>query len=312
MNRRNFIRLAVAAGATITVLPGCIFDSDRPVTPSSKQGVTGQDRGETIAKMAIAGGEEVESLVHKGFAAIGGIGAYIKSGSLVTIKPNFSSTRGPDSGVTTNPLLVGAVVRQCLEAGAKEVRVIDHTFYAGELCLRMSGMEGAVSKAGGKAYTINSRTGEFYSSVNINGTLLKTADYAKDVLDADVFINMPILKQCDPTSISAGLKNLMGIVWDRNIFHQTDLHQTIAELAAFKKPTLTIMDALKGITANGPSGPGPIKEWKQVVFSTDMLAADAYGASLLGMKAAEIKHLEIASKLGAGNLDWNRLEVARV
>ena len=88
---------------------------------------------------------------------------------------------------------------------------------------------------------------------------MKTADYAKDVLDADVFINMPILKQCDPTSISAGLKNLMGIVWDRNIFHQTDLHQTIAELAAFKKPTLTIMDALKGITANGPSARGQSK-----------------------------------------------------
>lgn len=308
MNRRNFIKLAAAAGATMTVLPGCMFDSASPVSQSENK----QAQTEHTAKMAIASGEEPESLVQKGFAAMGGIGAYIKSGSLVTIKPNFSSTRGPDSGITTNPFLVGAVVKQCLQAGAKEVRVIDHTFYAGELCLRMSGIESAVSKAGGRAYTINSRTGEFYSSVNMNGTILKTADYAKDVLDADVFINMPILKQCDPTGISAGLKNLMGIVWDRNIFHQTDLHQTIAELAAFRKPTLTIMDALKGITANGPSGPGPIQEWKQVVFSTDMLAADAYGASLLGMKAAEIKHLEIASKLGAGNLDWNRLEVARV
>ena len=311
MNRRNFIKLAMATGATITVLPGCIFDSSRPVAPAKNKSENGQVQGEVKAKMAIASGDDVESLVKKGFAAMGGIGSFIKSGSLVTIKPNFSSTRGPDSGVTTNPLLVGAVVKQCLEAGAKEVRVIDHTFYAGELCLRMSGMEAAVRKAGGKAYTINSQTGEFYSSVNINGTILKTADYAKDVLDADVFINMPILKQCDPTGISAGLKNLMGIVWDRNIFHQTDLHQTIAELSAFKKPTLTIMDALKGITANGPSGPGPIQEWKQVVFSTDMLAADAYGASLLGMKAADIKHLAIASKLGVGNLDWNRIEVLK-
>ena len=140
----------------------------RPVTPSSKQGVTGQERGETIAKMAIVSGEDVESIIKKGFAAMGGIGSYIKSGALVTIKPNFSSTRGPDAGVTTNPLLVGAVVKQCLEAGAKEVRVIDHTFYAGELCLRMSGMEAAVRQAGGKAYTINSQTGEFYSSVNMN------------------------------------------------------------------------------------------------------------------------------------------------
>ena len=123
MNRRNFIKLAMATGATITVLPGCIFDSSRPVAPAKNKSENGQVQGEVKAKMAIASGEDVESLVKKGFAAMGGIGSFIKSGSLVTIKPNFSSTRGPDSGVTTNPLLVGAVVKQCLEAGAKEVRV---------------------------------------------------------------------------------------------------------------------------------------------------------------------------------------------
>jgi len=148
--------------------------------------------------------------------------------------------------------------------------------------------------------------------VNVNGEILKQADYSRDVLEADVFINIPILKQCDPTEISAGMKNLMGVVWDRGFFHRTDLHQTIAELAAFKKPTLTILDAIKGIISNGPSGPGPIKEWNQVVFGTDMLAVDAYGAGLLGFKPTDVRHLAIAAKLGAGNPDWQSLEVVRV
>lgn len=318
MNRRDFIKVAASVGLASTILPGCFSKSSSPVLPdqSQKNSLQGSPRSEVASqvrsKLVIAEGMDPEALIEKGFEAMGGIGLFVKPGNIVAIKPNFSSARGPDAGVSTNPILVGALVRRCLQAGAKEVRVIDHTFTSGEACLEMSGIRGAVAAAGGRAYTINSNTGQFYSAVNVNGEILKQANYSRDVLEADAFINMPILKQSDPTEISAGLKNLMGVVWDRGFFHQTDLHQTIAELAAFKKPTLTIMDAIKGITSNGPSGPGPIKEWKQVVFGTDMLAVDAYGAGLLGFKLADVKHLAIAAKLGVGNPDWQSLEVVRV
>ncbi|TWH47150.1 DUF362 domain-containing protein [Sporomusa sp. KB1] len=317
MNRRDFIKVATYAGLASAFLPGCFSQSSSPVLPdqSQKNGSQGNPQPEAASqarRLVIAEGMDPETLMEKGLGAMGGIGQFVKSGNIVAIKPNFSSTRGPEAGVTTNPILVGALVRRCLQAGAKEVRVIDHTFSSGEMCLEASGIRAAVAGAGGRAYTINSRTGQFYSAVNVNGEILKQVDYSRDVLEADVFINMPILKQSDPTGISAGLKNLMGVVWDRGFFHQTDLHQTIAELAAFKKPTLTIMDAIKGITANGPSGPGPIKEWKQVVFGTDMVAVDAYGAGLLGFKLTDVSHLAIAAKLGAGNPDWQSLEVVRV
>lgn len=318
MNRRDFIKVAAVAGLASAVLPGCLSKSSSPVLPyqNQKDRLQGSPRSEVASqvrsRLVIAEGVDPDTLMEKGLAAMGGIGQFVKPGNIVAIKPNFSSTRGPEAGVTTNPSLVGALVRRCLQAGAREVRVIDHTFSSGEACLELSGIRAAVTGAGGRAYTINSHTGQFYSTVNVNGEILKQADYSRDVLEADVFINIPILKQCDATHISAGLKNLMGVVWDRNIFHQTDLDQTIAEFAAFKKPTLTILDAIKGITANGPSGPGPIKEWKQVVFGTDMLAVDAYGTSLLGFKPADVKHLAIAAKLGVGNPDWKSLEVVRV
>lgn len=315
MNRRDFIKVTSTAGLASVILAGCFSKSSSPVLPdkSPKNSHEGSARSEGASKkLVIAEGIDPDGLMEKGLGAMGGIGQFVKPGNIVTIKPNFSSTKGPEAGVTTNPKLVGALVRQCLQAGAKEVRVIDHTFYSGELCLQMSGISAAVAEAGGRAYTINSHTGQFYSTVNINGEILKQADYSRDVLEADVFINIPIVKQCDATQISAGMKNLMGVVWDRGIFHQTDLHQTIAELAAFKKPTLTIMDAIKSITANGPSGPGPIKEWKQVIFGTDMLAVDAYGAGLLGFKVADVTHLAIAAKLGVGNPDWQSLAVVRV
>ncbi|VBB04952.1 twin-arginine translocation pathway signal sequence bacterial/archaeal [Lucifera butyrica] len=316
MNRRDFIKTAASAGLASVILPGCFSQSGSPVLPdqSQKNSHQGSQRPEVASparsRLAIAEGTDPETLIEKGLGAMGGIGQFVKAGNIVVIKPNFSNTRGPEAAVTTNPILVGALVRQCVQAGAKEVRVIDHTFYSGEMCLEASGIRTAVAGAGGRAYTINSRND--YNAVNINGEILKQADYSKDVLEADVFINMPILKQCDATEISAGLKNLMGVVWDRGFFHRTDLHQTIAELAAYKKPTLTILDAIKGIIANGPSGPGPIKEWKQVVLGTDMLAVDAYGAGLLNFKPADVRHLAIAAKLRVGNPDWQSLEIVRV
>lgn len=312
MNRREFIKTAVSAGVSSMFLSGCLSDAGKVLVQDNKlQTSNASDAAsKSIEKMVIAEGNDPETLMDKGLAAMGGIERFVKKGNLVTIKPNFSYTLGPDAAVTTNPLLVGALVKKCLQAGAREVRVVDHTFGSGEGYLEASGIQAAVAEAGGRVYNINSQSD--YRTVNVNQAILKQVDYSKDVLNADVFINIPILKQCRHTEITAGFKNLMGVVWDRGVFHQTDLNQTIAEVATVRKPTLTILDAIKGITANGPSGPGPIKEWKQVVFGTDMLAVDAYGAGLLNFDAHDVKHLVIAEKLGVGNLNWKNLKVERI
>jgi uncharacterized protein (DUF362 family) len=264
------------------------------------------------AKLVVVEGTDPSALIDKGFKAIGGVETFVQPGNTVVIKPNFSVPRTPDQAATTNALLVAALVKRCLAARAKEVRVIDHTFTNGQMCLENSGIRQEVTAVGGQAYVINNQNDRFYRSVTMNGELLKSATYSRDVLDADVFINFPILKHHDGTELTMGLKNLMGLVWDRGIFHRTDLNKTIAELAAFRRPHLTILDATRGITANGPMGPGPIREWNQVVFSTDMLAVDAYGANLFGHNPASIGHLSAAAQLGVGSLDWQRLEVVRV
>ena len=312
MNRRKFIKTAVSAGVSSVLLSGCLSNERKVLVQGNKpQNGNASDETSSLAgKMVIAEGTDPEVLMNKGLASMGGIEQFVKKGNLVAIKPNFSYTLGPEAAVTTNPLLVGALVRKCLQAGAREVRVVDHTFGSGEGFLEASGIQSAVSSAGGRAFNINSH--DNYRMVSVNQAILKEVDYSKDVLDADAFINIPILKQCRHTEITAGFKNLMGIVWDRGVFHQTDLNQTIAEVATVRKPTLTILDAIRGITANGPSGPGPIKEWKQVIFGTDMLAVDAYGASLLNFNAVDVKHLVIAGKLGIGKLNWQSLNIERV
>lgn len=260
----------------------------------------------------IAVGTDPDTLMTKGLQALGGIRRFVRPGSLVVIKPNFSVTAQQEEACTTNPLLVSALVKQCLGAGAREVRVIDHPFMNWMMCLENSGMRRYGEAAGAKVYTLNTLNGRYYSQVNINAQLLKTAYYSRDVLEADLFVNFPILKHHATTKLTMGMKNMMGLVWDRGFFHSTDLYRTIAELTAFKKPHLIIMDALRGITANGPGGPGPIRAYNQVIFGFDPVAVDAYGAHLFGLDPLSIGYLKVADEMKLGRVQWEKLKVLMV
>lgn len=314
MERREFIRWAGLGLLTLT-LTGC---SGKASSPNS-----GLNSGEPVQpapptpspydskRLVVAEGTDPATLMDKGLMALGGIGVLVGKGATVVIKPNFSVPRVPEVGATTKPLLVAALVKQCLNAGAKEVKVIDHPFTNGAVCLQTTGIKKEVEAVGGKVYVLDKANESFYRNVVIGGKVLNTALYSRDVLEADVFINFPVLKHHNSTKVTMGLKNLMGLVWDRGIFHSTDLLLGIAELAAFRKPHLTILDATRGITSNGPMGPGAIKEWNQLVLGTDPVAVDAYGASLFGLIPADLGYLTAAARLGAGEIDLNQIMVEK-
>ena len=311
MNRREFIKLTACASLGSLLLPGCSTqDSQTPMVPSKTAAVQGAPPA--VTDLIIVEGNDPAAMLSKGFDALGGISNFIKPGNRVVLKPNFSVPRLPEEACTTNPVLVASLVTMCLQAGAKEVKVIDNPFASYVLCLEKTGIKSAVTAVGGKVYALNNSPEKHFSPVQTNGALLGEVYFAKDVLEADVFINMPILKHHNITDVTMGLKNMMGLVWNRGIFHSTDLHQCIAELAAVKKPSLTILDALRGITAKGPYGPGPIKEYNQLVFGTDPVAVDAYGAFLFGEKPMNIKYIRMAAEMGVGLIDWEKLNVKRV
>lgn len=327
ISRRQFL-LGLGAGLASLALAACgIKSTKRPsAEPSAEKPTPTPEKTAAPVKtpasatpgpsptplgsnLVVAEGTDQESLIQRGLDAIGGIGRFVKTGNIVVIKPNFSVLRTPDKAATTDPKLVAALVKQCIGAGAKEVKVIDYPFM-GPACLSDSGIKKAVKAAGGKAFVINKKS--FYKMVNTGGKTLKKILYSNDVLKADVFINFPKLKHHSLTKVTMGLKNLMGLVYDRQYFHRTDINRTIAELAAYRKPDLTVMDATRGITTNGPRGPGKIKEWKQVIFGADPLAVDAYGADLFGIAPSKIKHLKTAASLGVGEIDLKKINVTRV
>ena len=89
---------------------------------------------------------------------------------------------------------------------------------------------------------------------------------------------------------------------------EMDLHTAIAEQLYYIKPALTIVDASRALLDNGPSGPGKVIELKTFAASVDPVAADSYGVSLASWygrkcEGKNVKHLEIAAKLGFGNIE---------
>ena len=316
MRRREFIQLATLGSLSVLGLPGCggksSADVGIPPQSQSPAPTTAPVASSGQPAMVVVNGADPDELIERGLQAMGGIGRFVKSGQSVVIKPNFSVPRTPDQAATTNPTMVAALVKRCQAAGAKSVKVIDYPFTNAQMCLENTGIRRAVETAGGKVYAINKLSGEFYTASNAGGSVLQQMQYSRDVLEADVFISFPILKHHNGTGLTMGLKNMMGLVWDRGFFHRTDLHQTIAELAAFKRPNLIIMDAVRGITTHGPMGPGTIREYNQLIFSVDPVAADAYGAELFGLKAADVPHIGIAAGLGVGTVNWKSLNPVRV
>jgi uncharacterized protein (DUF362 family) len=315
MDRREFIKTAALAGVSLTTL-GCMNsakESNVAPTPAKPAVAAPTAPSAPTFDLTVAQGTEPTSLLDRGFKALGGIERYVKKGANVVIKPNFSVPRTPEEAATTNTIMVATLVKMCLAAGAREVKVVDQPLNSSTpvLCLERTGIKKAVEEAGGKIFTYNG-VREAFRPVSFAGKTLTNFEYVKDVLDADLFINFPILKHHRGAKLTLGMKNLMGLIWDRRYFHSSDLHQGIAELAAFRKPHLTIMDAIRGITDNGPVGPGPIREYGQVIFGTDQVAIDAYAASLFGMKPQDVGYIRIASEMGLGQIQWEKLKIQKV
>ncbi len=262
--------------------------------------------------VAVRGGEP-DQMFDSAMASLGGIQTFVPRGGRVVVKPNIGWDVPPDRGGNTHPVLVGHIVEQCLAAGAKEVSVFDHTCDNWRRCYANSGIEAAVKAAGGKMVSADSEG--YYKAVSIpRGKRLKEAKVHQALLNADVLINVPVLKHHSSSMVTIGMKNLMGVVWDRWYWHRNDLHQCIADFASLRKPDLTVVDAYNVMKRNGPRGvsASDVLTMKAQVVSTDMVAADAAGARLFGAKPADIRHIQIASDMNLGQMHLEKLSINRI
>lgn len=305
ISRRTFLKATgLAAAVAVT---GCVSAST-PATPSI--GSTATAAPLTSNKLIVATDLDPAKLVDKAVDALGGLP--IKKNDRVLVKANFSFARTVDQAASNHPQVLKRLMERCKDAGASEVTAFDHTIDNAKLCLEKSGIKAALDAAGFKAVDISS-SGD-YEARQIDGPVLKDTQIAKLLKDADVFINFPVVKSHGNTRLTAGMKNLMGVIQDRGAFHVSDLDACIADLAYVVRPTLVVADAYRVLKAGGPSGGGPddISHPQQLIVGYDQVAVDSYAATLIGLSGKDVGHIVKAYQRGLGEMDLDKVPVQKV
>jgi uncharacterized protein (DUF362 family) len=263
--------------------------------------------------VAIMGGNP-DAMFDLGIQELGGMGAFIRKGQKVLVKPNIGWDVVPELAANTNPLLVKRIIEHCFKAGAKEVYVFDHTCDNWVNTYKNSGIEKAAKSAGAKVVPGN--TENYYQEIEIpGGKKLKKAKVHELLLETDVFINVPVLKDHNSTRMTACLKNTMGIVWDRGFWHSNDLHQCVADYALFeKKPVLNVIDCYNVMVKNGPQGVSKedVVQMKSQIITADWVAGDTAAAKMLGVDPFKIDYIPLADKMGLGTMNLDSLNIKRI
>lgn len=276
--------------------------------------ITGALSASPLPDLVLARGDATTA-VSKALAAIGGIDRFVKPGQVVVLKPNASFVTPPAWGATTDPDVVAAVAGSCLAAGARRVLVVDHTLAPANRCFARNGLAAALAEMPNtKLVSLDNQ--KSYVEVPIPGARsLKKTEVASVVQKADVFINLPTAKSHSATGVSFGLKNLMGVIWDRQTFHSDmDVHVGVADLATVVKPHLTILDAMQILKTGGPEGPGDTEAFGGILVGIDPVAVDAYAVGLSTwnhqvLTPSQVPFLRYAEELGVGTTNLSSLNI---
>ena len=307
-DRRSFLKGAATCSLAAT---GLLLEGIDPL------GILGEAFAAGPGKplIAVAKDGSPEAITRAAVLALGGMGKFINRGDSVIVKPNIGWDRTPEQAANTNPDVVKTVVKMCLEAGAKRVRVMDGPCNDPRRCYKRSGIQDAVESVGDSRATIEHMDERKYIVMPIkNGRGLKSWTFYKDVLDGEKLINVPIAKHHNAARLTMSLKNIMGVLGGNrgNIHH--DLDTNLADLNQVFKFNLIVMDAVRVLTANGPQG-GRLQDVRQlntVVAGTDPVAIDSFGATLFGITAKDVPHVVNAYKLGLGEMDLKKVNIKRI
>ncbi|MBT9537747.1 MAG: DUF362 domain-containing protein [Nitrospirae bacterium] len=298
MNRRDFIKLAAIAGIGLSIPRN--FDSF--IAPA--------EAAEKI-DLAVAHGVSPSKITRAAIDAMGGMKKFVSKGDIVVVKPNIAWDRTPEQAGNTNPEVVGVVVQMCYEAGAKKVKVFDRPVNDPRRCYVQSGIADAAKAAGADVSYIDERK---FKEMDIKGEALKSWPLYTEVFEADKVINIPIAKHHGLAKLTMSMKNWMGVMGgSRRTIHQR-LDESLVDLSMAIKPTLTVLDAVRILTANGPQGGNlsDVKKMDTVIVGVDQVAVDSFGATLFGMKGSDLEYVKIADKMGLGKMDISKLKIKRI
>jgi len=301
LSRREFMR-ASAAGALAALLPGRLLWGDS---------------ANAATKVWVFHGPDRTRLMNACLAAIdenGGLGTNAENVKKLTLKVNAAWARPARFAANTNPELVDAFLKGCRKRGVKELLLPEHPCDRATESFSQSGIQAVAKDNGARMLDLRSERNAFTPQAVPKGKNLKKADVARDVLETDALVNLPIVKHHGAARMTAGMKNWMGSVYDRGVWHRNYLHQCIVDFNTFLRPQWSILDATSIMMDRGPKGPTRnMKTPNLLILSRDPVAADAYASTLLCPRGPrDVQYLMIAGQMGLGEINLDRMSVEKI
>jgi uncharacterized protein (DUF362 family) len=250
-------------------------------------------------------------LTRRAVDAMGGMKRFISRGDIVVVKPNIGWDRMPIHAANSNPEVVATVVQMAFEAGAKRVVVTDASCNDPNRCFQRSGIWRAAYNLGADVIIPAEHR---FRTMRLNGDVLDEWPVYMPLVQADKVINVPVAKHHNLAKYTGAMKNWYGSLGGRrNRLHQ-NIDVSVADLATFMRPTLVVVDATRVLLRNGPQGGNvdDTREMNTVIATVDQVAADAYGASLIGQKRENVPYLKMGHDRGLGTMFWENLRVREV
>ncbi len=296
LSRREFVKSGVLGSAALVAGPSVLRAAESK--PTDVWVFTG---GSNYTRMAAC---------MKTVFANGGFGPNART---VALKVNAAWERTPEQAANTNPELVDMFLQIAL-AGGVNVIMPEMPCHRAEKSFAASGLRDAAERHGVEMIDLKNRR-DLFEAVDIpHGRTLKTEKVARPFLEADAVVNMPVAKHHGGGKLTLCMKNWMGAVEGRRMWHAKGLHQCIADFSSFIKPTWAIVDATHCMTSKGPQGPSPdMIHPHQIILSKDQVAADTVAALLFhDDPLSEVNYLNIAREMGIGETDIGRMNIHRI
>jgi len=303
MHRRDFFRHLAALG--LMAGAGRYW-----LLPEQLWAMSSKDKPQAL--LAKVEGTNYAQITGDAIQALGGMKKFVNAGEVVVVKPNMAWDRAPELAANAHPAVVRQVVELCLDAGAKKVKVLDHTCHDARKAYKNSGIQDAVLALKDPRAVVEFVDERGFVEMNVEGgKTLKKWYFYKDILEADRFINIPIAKQHAESRLTMSLKNMMGAIggWRGRI--HVGLHQNIADMNLILRPDLHILDATRILVANGPSG-GRIEDVQVknlVLAGPDPVALDAFGTTIFGLKPGDIGYITKSYEAGRGEMDLSKVKI---
>lgn len=248
--------------------------------------------------------ERVLELVREALGHLGGIEGFVKPGQAVLIKPNQTVYYSAEEGCTTDPLVVGALIRLAKAAGAARVQVGESSggFFNSLDCMRITGMAAMATREGAELIDLGSNSVPNRVVEVPQGKVIQRVPLPGPLLDADVIIAVPKAKNHHIEPISGAMKLWVGAVnqsW-RNFNHgDEEMIDRFADIMTVSRPDLCVVDALICGEGDGPIADLP--RWGGCILaSTDPVATDVAIAQLLGRDWKKLRFAEAGEARGLG------------